>query len=62
MVTMFATLLSFANEASFYSIKNDAKRTSLTLDNVKQGNLLSIKDNNGIILYKEIIQKSGTYY
>jgi hypothetical protein len=61
MVTMFATLLSFANEVSFYSIKNDAKRTSLTLNDVKQGNLLSIKDNNGIILYKELIQKSGIY-
>lgn len=61
MVTLFATLLSFANEVSFYSIKNDANRTSLTLNNVKEGNLLSIKDVNGIILYKELIQKSGIY-
>lgn len=61
MVTMFVTLLSFANEAPFYTIKNDAERTSLTLNNVKQGNLLSIKDNNGIVLYKELIQQSGTY-
>jgi len=61
MVTVFATLLSFANEAPFYTIKNDAKRTSLTLVNVKQGNLLSIKDENGIILDKEIIKQSGIY-
>ncbi|MFD0834635.1 hypothetical protein ACFQ0I_02575 [Mariniflexile aquimaris] len=61
MVTMFATLLSFANEAPFYSIKNDANRTALTLNNVKEGNLLFIKDNNGIVLYKELIQKSGIY-
>ena len=61
MVTMLATLLSFANDASLFNIKNDAKRTSLTLYNVKEGNLLSIKDNNGIILYKELIQESGTY-
>jgi hypothetical protein len=61
MVTLFATLLSFANEASFITIKNDAKSTSLTLENVKEGNLLSIKDNNGIILYKERIQKTGNY-
>ena len=61
MVTMFATLLSFANDASLFNIKNDAERTSLTLYNVKEGNLLSIKDNNGIILYKELIQESGTY-
>lgn len=61
MVTMFATLLSFANDATLFNIKNEAKRTALTLTNVKQGNLLSIKDNNGVILYKELIQKSGIY-
>lgn len=61
MVTMFATMLSFANEVSFISVKNDADRTSLTLTDVKEGNLLSIKDENGIILYKESIQKSGSY-
>jgi len=61
MVTMFATLLSFANEVSFITIKNDAERTSLTLTDVKQGNLLSLKDKNGIVLYKESIQKTGNY-
>jgi hypothetical protein len=61
MVSMFATLLSFANEAPFYTIKKDAERTSLTLNDVKQGNLLSIKDENGIIVYKELIEKSGMY-
>lgn len=61
MVTMFATLLSFANDASLFNIKNDAKRTSLTLSNVKKGNLLSVKDINGVILFKEYIQEAGTY-
>ncbi|WP_282122741.1 hypothetical protein [Algibacter mikhailovii] len=61
MVTMFATLLSFANEAPFYFIKNNAKRTSISLNNVKEGNLLSIKDTNGVVLFKELIQKSGIY-
>ena len=61
MVTMFATLLSFADDASFYALKNDAGRTSLTLNNVKQGNLLTIKDENGMLLYKEFIKKTGTY-
>lgn len=60
MVTMFATLLSFANEESLFKINNDADGTSLTLD-VKQGNLLSIKDNNGIVIYKELIEQSGIY-
>ncbi|WP_445730692.1 hypothetical protein [Mariniflexile sp.] len=61
MVTMFATLLSFANDAPFYIIKNEANRTSLTLTDVKQGNLLSIIDNNGMVLYKETIQETGIY-
>ena len=61
MVTMFATLLSFAKDASFYTIKDDAKRTALTLKNVKEGDLLSIKDDNGVTLYKESIQISGVY-
>ncbi len=61
MVTMFATLLSFANDASLFNIKNDAKRTFLTLENVKQGNLLSVKDINGVILHKETIQETGKY-
>ncbi len=61
MVTIFTTTLSFANEVSFITIKNDADKTSLTLTDVKQGNLLSIKDENGIVLYKEFIQKSGSY-
>ena len=61
MVTMFATLLSFANDESLFKIKNDAERTALTLENVKQGNLLSVKDINGIVLYKEFIKETGTY-
>ena len=61
MVTMFATTLSFANEVSSITIKNDADKTSLTLTDVKAGNLLSIKDENGITLYKEFIQKTGNY-
>ena len=61
MVTMFTTMLSFANEVSFFTIKNDAEKTSLTLENVKEGNLLSIKDDHGVTLYKELILKAGIY-
>jgi len=61
MVTLFTTLLSFANENSFFTIKNDVKKTALTLKSVKEGNQLSIIDNNGIILYQEVIEKTGIY-
>ena len=61
LVTMMFTLVSFANDASLFNIKNDSKKTALTLYNVKQGDLLTVKDITGLILYKETIQKTGTY-
>lgn len=61
MLALIATSLSFANETSFYSIKDDAKKTELTLTDVKVGNELTIKDSNGTILYTEQIKKSGNY-
>lgn len=60
MVAMFATVIGYANRAS-YSINNEAKKVSLKLKNVKKGNQLSIIDNNGIILYKEFIEQPGVY-
>ena len=61
MVALLATVMGYANESSFYISKNDDNRTTLTLTDVKVGNLFSIKDENGIILYKEAIQETGIY-
>lgn len=62
MVTLMAASLSFANaKATFTNIVNEAGRTSVTFANVKEGDLLSIKDENGIVLYKESIQHTGIY-
>lgn len=62
MVALMATSLSFAKEkTSVFMIKNDAKMTSIALRDVKKGNLLFIKGDNGAILYKESIQKTGLY-
>mgnify|MGYP000648653526 CR=1 FL=1 len=60
LVTVFTTMLSNANEISL-TYKEDLKETALTINNVKAGNLLSIKDYNGIVLYKELINFNGTY-
>lgn len=60
IVAMFATVIGYANRAS-YNINNEPKKVSLTLKNVKKGNQLSIIDNNGIILYKEFIAQPGVY-
>ncbi|KJD31318.1 hypothetical protein PK35_15270, partial [Tamlana nanhaiensis] len=61
MVSMFATLLSFATEPAFLTFNKDAKKAILTLQKVKEGDQLTIIDNNGVVLYKEVIEKAGNY-
>ncbi|MEL0651955.1 hypothetical protein V6246_11015 [Algibacter sp. TI.3.09] len=55
------TLLSNANTGNNMLVDKDLVKTALTINNVKAGNLLSIKDVNGITLYKEFIEESGVY-
>ncbi|WP_452232877.1 hypothetical protein [Lacinutrix sp. MEBiC02595] len=59
LVVLFTALLANAN-APLNNLK-DAKRTTLTLKDVKQGDELIIKNAYGIILYKEVIKNSGNY-
>ena len=58
LVVLFATMISYANE--IVTNEND-ETTSVTLNNVTEGSVLSIKDVDGLILYKETIQVSGDY-
>ena len=60
VVSVFTAALGNATEISS-TIKEDLKETALTLKNVKKGDLISIKDYSGIVLYKELINFSGTY-
>jgi hypothetical protein len=57
----FTTVLSFAND--FSTKVNDVKDniTNLTINNVSEGSILWIKDQNGLLIYKELIEKSGDY-
>ncbi|WP_405294102.1 hypothetical protein [Algibacter sp. Ld11] len=56
------TLLSnAANTSNGILVGKDVIKTALTINNVKAGNLLSVKDENGITLYKEFIEESGIY-
>jgi hypothetical protein len=57
MAAMCATLLSNANEGSSFIPKKEI----ITINDVKEGQSLIIKDLNGFILYKELIKKSGNY-
>ena len=59
VVVVFTALLANAN-APLNDLK-DAKRTTLTLNDVKKGDELLIKNTQGIILYNESIQNSGDY-
>lgn len=61
MVAMMATIVGYANDGYFFINKKDAKKTVLTLSDVKVGNLFTIRDTNDLILYEETIQKPGVY-
>ena len=58
---MLTAMMSYATNGLEINPNNDLKKTTFSLNNVKEGNQLIIKDINGIILYKEQIEKSGTY-
>ena len=58
LAVLFTTMISYANEN--VTNEND-EATNVTLNDVTEGSVLSIKDVNGLILYKEIIKVSGDY-
>lgn len=58
---MLTAMMSYATNGLDINPNNDLKKTTFSLNSVKEGNQLIIKDINGIILYKEQIEKSGTY-
>ncbi len=58
---LFASMLSFANTEIKTNKEKELKVTVISFKEVKLGSKLSIKDMNGIVLYKESIRKSGGY-
>jgi len=54
-------MLSFANTEIKTNKEKEPKVTVISFKEVKLGSKLSIKDMNGIVLYKESIRKSGDY-
>jgi len=58
---LFTSLLSFANDEIKTIKEKEPKVTNMSFKNVKQGSKLSIKDFNGLVLYKESIVKTGEY-
>lgn len=60
LAMVFATLSSNATEKTSLNNEEDGK-TTLILKDVVQGEKLIIKDNFGVVLYNEILLKSGEY-
>ncbi|WP_148304640.1 hypothetical protein [Formosa agariphila] len=57
---LLVTLTSLASGLEHNMSSNfDDKEITLTLNNVKEGQNLSIKDNYGFVLYKKVFEKSG---
>ncbi|RPD99066.1 hypothetical protein EGM88_04235 [Aureibaculum marinum] len=60
MVVMLTTMFSYANEfVGADLLKDDI--TNVTFENVTEGSVLTIKDLNGLVLYKETILEQGVY-
>ncbi|MFD2822427.1 hypothetical protein ACFS5M_02025 [Lacinutrix iliipiscaria] len=59
LVALFTALLGHAN-SSFNDVK-EVRRTIITLNDVKKGDKLLIKDKHKVILYQETIKNSGIY-
>jgi len=58
---LFTSLLSFANDGYNTIKEKEPKVTNVSFKNVKLGSMLSIKDINGLVIYKESIVKKGAY-
>ena len=59
VVFMLGTLFNYANNDKDFNTKVDAKKVKIVFKNVKKGNLLIIKDKNGVQLHSELISKYG---
>ena len=55
------SLLGFANDLKHPIKEKEPTVTSLSFAKVSKGSTLLIKDFNGLVLYKEAIQKTGEY-
>ena len=60
IAVMLSAMVSYANDF-VYAYKEKGKVTNVSFKNVAEGSVLTIKDSNGLILYKETIERKGDY-
>ncbi|MCL7761774.1 hypothetical protein MPF19_00005, partial [Polaribacter sp. Z014] len=58
---MFGTLISYANNDTKSTNEVAVKRVKVEYKAVKKGHALTIKNEYGLTIYKQVIQSSGTY-
>ncbi|WMI66550.1 hypothetical protein RBH94_05160 [Aestuariibaculum sp. YM273] len=61
LLAVSTSLLSNASDITISTNAEEISKTAITLNHVKAGDILSIKDNYGVVLYKEQIKETGTY-
>ncbi|MBD0823441.1 hypothetical protein [Aestuariibaculum marinum] len=61
LLAVSTSLLSNASDITISTNADAISKTAITLNHVKAGDILSIKDNYGVVLYKEQIKETGTY-
>jgi hypothetical protein len=61
VVLMFGTFINYATEKNNTINLIDGKKVKVEFTAVKKGQVLSIKDANGSIVYNDIIETSGNY-
>ncbi|WP_299666726.1 DUF3244 domain-containing protein [uncultured Polaribacter sp.] len=61
VVMMLGTFINYANGTKTAIDVIDGKRVKVEFKIVKKGQTLSIKDENGIVMYSQKIETSGTY-
>jgi hypothetical protein len=61
VVLMFGTFINYATEKNNTNNLIDGKKVKVEFTAVKKGQVLSIKDANGSIVYNDIIETSGNY-
>ena len=60
VVFMLGTLVNYANNKELNNILN-AKKVKVVFKNVKKGQQLKVKDNNGVVLHSEKITEEGSF-
>jgi len=60
-VGLMMSLSTLANDTEIMFKEKERNVTNISFENVKQGSTLSIKDENGIVLYNEAIERTGDY-